>query len=150
MRAHRHRLVSCRAVRFAYTESSPPTSAGTLRKFVVGIWAARADLRTLLDLAHRLPGEFVRDVLNAVSDGEGKPGSLDRDRTPTQKPTTNVTEPSWKATPPALAFRPEITLPNQRCVIGDGQANLEVEHTHVRPAPAKKYPAPTASEIGLL
>jgi hypothetical protein len=77
MNADPGRLVSCSAVRFAYIKSTPPPSmsTSTLRKFVVGVWAERAGRRTLSDVAHELPRDFVRDVDSLVSGGGGdKPG----------------------------------------------------------------------------
>jgi hypothetical protein len=69
MNADPGRLVSCSAVRFAYINSTPPPSTSALRKFVEGDWAERAGRRTLSDLAHELPRDFVRDVDSVVSGG---------------------------------------------------------------------------------
>ncbi|CEL03107.1 hypothetical protein ASPCAL04264 [Aspergillus calidoustus] len=117
------RLASCSAVRFAYMESTrppPPTTTtstsmatSTLRKFVIGVWAQGAGRRTLSDLTHELPGEFVRDVNNAVTSGRKDTPRFDRDRTPTQK-DLGIKEPARMAAPQVLAHRPRMGHPTRR------------------------------------
>ncbi|KAL2853555.1 hypothetical protein BJX68DRAFT_233182 [Aspergillus pseudodeflectus] len=124
-------------------------STSTLRKFVVGVWAQRAGRRTLSDLTHELPREFVRDVNNAVTSGGKDNPRLDRDRTPTPK-DLGIKEPARMATPQVLAHRPRMGLPTRRRTTVHILLNMDVTSPGVRSAMDGKYHAPAASDLGQL